>query len=40
MFPSINPLVSHDKSQLSKARSDYWNMNDARENNNKFRDEF
>ena len=37
---SINPLVSHDKSHLSKARTDYWNLNDAREiSDNKFREE-
>ena len=28
---SFNPLVSHDKSHLSKIRSDFRNINDARE---------
>ena len=34
---SVNPLVSHNSSHLSKIRSDYWNINDAR-TNNKFRE--
>ena len=34
---SINPLISHAASHLSKLRNDYWNTNDSR-NNNKFRE--
>lgn len=31
---TINPLLSHDKMQISKIQKDYWNMPDARENTN------
>ena len=36
---SLNPFQSHKRSEISKLRTDYWNINDSRENSsNKFRD--
>jgi hypothetical protein len=37
---SLNPLLSHNASHVSKLRNDYWNIGDSRvNNNNRFRDE-